>query len=104
MSKRNKSKHQQRQKAHIVHFPGVGLVQLAPGRESKTPFCSYYGSHGETCSITTGLAIVWRMPSKPPVEYFACPLHYDAVYQMVQTFLSKLEKRSKHVWYDPTNR
>ena len=95
--KRNKGKQQPTQQAHVVRFPRVGYVRLPPSRESTTPFCCYYGPHGETCSETTRLAMVWRMPSNPPVMYFACPLHAEVVYHMVQAFLARLEKLSKQV-------
>ena len=92
--KRKKGKPSQRGKAYTVSFPRVGRVQLAPARESQTPFCAYYGHHGETCSSTTGLEVVATLPSRPPIAYMACPLHYDAVSQIVQTFLEKLENHS----------
>ena len=94
---RGKPQHQQAMRTHTVRFPRVGFVQLAPSRESTTPFCAYYGPKGEMCSNTTGLETVFTLPSSPPVKYMACPLHYDAVYQMVQTFLTNLEHLSKRV-------
>jgi hypothetical protein len=95
--KRSKGQQQQKQKAHMVCFPHVGLVRLAPSRESKTPFCAYYGPNGETCSEGTELEMVFTLPSTPPVTYFACPLHYDAVYQKVQAFLVRLATLSQQV-------
>jgi len=72
-------------------------VQLSPSRESETPFCAYYGPDGETCAGTTGLETVFMLPSTPAVKYMACPLHYDAVYQMGQAFLARLATLSKRV-------
>jgi hypothetical protein len=95
--KRNKGKQQQTQKAHTVRFPHVGLVTFPPSRESKTPFCAYFGPNGETCSEGTELEMVFTLPSTPPVTYFACPLHYDAVYQKVQAFLVRLATLSQQV-------
>jgi hypothetical protein len=93
--KRNKSKHQQKKKRYTVHLPHVGAVTFAPSRQSMTPFCAYYGPNGETCTEVTELKGVFTLPSTPPVKYFACPLHYQAVYQMVQGFLAKLGTFSK---------
>ena len=80
-----------------MHIPSVGPVQLAPARESVTPFCAYYGPRGETCSSTTGLRVVGTLPATPPVKYMACPLHYEAVDQILQRFLSSLEQLSRLV-------
>lgn len=87
--KRNK-RSQQRIRTHSTYFPRVGVVQLAPSRESVTPFCAYYGPEGETCVTTTGLKTVFTLPSSLPYAYMACPLHYDAVSDMVQRFLASL--------------
>jgi hypothetical protein len=95
--KRNKGKRQQKKKTYTVRFPHVGKVTLAPSRRSTTPFCSYYGSNGETCSEVTELKEVFTLPTIPPVKYFACPLHYGAVQQMVQGFLARLGTFSKDV-------
>jgi hypothetical protein len=73
-----------------VRLPRVGIVQLAPARASRTPFCAYYGPAGETCSQTTGLKMVWRLPGPPTCIYMACPRHYEEVHQMVQAFLARL--------------
>jgi hypothetical protein len=81
---------QKRGQRRQVHIPRVGVVQLAPSRESYTPFCAYYGPGGETCSQTTGLVTVWTLPGPPTCAYMACPLHYEAVYQQVQAFLARL--------------
>jgi hypothetical protein len=96
-SKRNKGQRPQEQKAHTIRFPHVGLVRLAPSRESKTPFCAYYGPNGETCSEGTEIEVVFTLPCKPAVQYMACPLHYDEVYQKVQAFLARLGTFSKRV-------
>ncbi|HJT58229.1 MAG TPA: hypothetical protein VJ761_17120 [Ktedonobacteraceae bacterium] len=93
--KRNKGRHQQ--KTHTVHFPHVGLVTFPPSRASKTPFYAYYGPNEETCPELTGLEEVFTLPCIPPVKYFACPLHYGAVYQMVQRFLARLATFSEDV-------
>jgi hypothetical protein len=95
--KRNKDKQQQKKKRYTVRFPSVGLVTFPPSRRSPTPFCAYYGPNGETCTEVTGLEEVFTLPSMPPVKYFACPLHYGAVYQMVQAFLARLGTLSKGV-------
>jgi hypothetical protein len=93
--KRKKGRGNPSGKAHTVYFPRVGrVVRLAPARESTTPFCSYYGPHGETCSSTTGLETVGTLPSYPPVVYMACPLHADVVSQTVQAFLERLKNPS----------
>ncbi|HLH78684.1 MAG TPA: hypothetical protein VKV29_00200 [Chthonomonas sp.] len=82
-----KQKSRQGRRARI---PRVGVVQLAPARESRTPFCAYYGPGGETCSLTSGLKTVWRLPGPPACIYMACPFHYEVVHQMVQAFLTRL--------------
>jgi hypothetical protein len=73
----------------------VRVVQLAPARESRTPFCAYYGLAGETCAHTTDLKMVWRLPGPPTCIYMACPLHYEAVSQQVQAFLDCLVNGSR---------
>ncbi|HZO73468.1 MAG TPA: hypothetical protein VFB60_14810 [Ktedonobacteraceae bacterium] len=85
--KRNKS----RSKRYTVHLPHMGLVTFPPSRRSSTPFCAYYGPKGETCSQVTELEMVFILPSIPPVKYMACPLHYDAVDQVVQRFIARME-------------
>lgn len=97
--KRNRGKPADRlsKKTHTISVPRVGAVELSPSRASTTPFCAYYGPHGETCSNTIGLKMVATLPGIPAYQYMACPLHYDAVYQMVQAFLADLENLSKHV-------
>src|SRR5258708_31484545 len=95
--KRSKGKRQQTQKAHTVRFSHVGWVQLAPARESKTPFCAYYGPNGETCAVVRGLERVFTLPSSPPVTYCACPLHYAEVHQKLQVFLASLGPCSRRV-------
>jgi hypothetical protein len=67
----------------------VGMVQLAPSRASRTPFCAYYGPGGETRCQTTGLKTVFTLPGPPLHVYMACPQHYEAVRRMVQTFLAR---------------
>ncbi len=93
--KRKQGKPYHRGKAHTVSFPRVGRVQLAPARESQTPFCADSGPHGETCSSTEGLEVVYTLRGHSPVAYLACPLHYGAVSHMVQTFLDKLKNLSQ---------
>jgi hypothetical protein len=78
-----------------AYLPRVGVVQLAPSRESTTPFCAYYGPGGETCSQTTGLKTVWRLPGPQTCIYMACPRHYEAVHQQVQAFLARLVNISR---------
>ena len=97
MGKQQRKKRKQTGRRHMVHIPPVGLVRLAPARESKTPFCAYYGPHGETCSSTTRLSVVRTLPGTPPVQYMACPLHYETVDQIIQRFLTRLEHLSKLV-------
>ncbi len=66
-------------------------VQLAPSRQSTTPFCAYYGPHGETCSATDNLRWVWQLPGSPGEllrGYMACPDHYAEVEQAVTRFLA----------------
>lgn len=88
--RRKKGEHQQKKKKHTVYFPQVGLVILPPSRESPTPFCAYYGPDGQTCSEERGLQEVSTLPCRPPITFLACPLHYEAVHQMVQAFLARL--------------
>jgi hypothetical protein len=73
----------------------MGVVQLAPSRASRTPFCAYCGPGGETCCQTTGLKTVWRLPGPPACFYMACPNHYEAVYRMVRAFLARLVNNSQ---------
>src|SRR2546430_8363693 len=77
-------------RGRTVHMPRVGMVHFAPARESKRPFCAYYGPRGETCSTTTGLVEVRALPTLPPVRFMACPVHYKAVEQRVQRFLDEI--------------
>jgi hypothetical protein len=81
---------QKRRQRRQVCLARVGVVQLAPARENRTPFCAYYGPAGETCPQTTELKTVWRLPGPPTYIYLACPRHYEAVHQMVQAFLARL--------------
>jgi hypothetical protein len=90
------SKPRSRQRGQ-VRLARVRVVQLAPARESRTPFCAYYGPAGETCSQTTGLKVVWRLPGPPTYMYMACPLHYVAVQQMVLAFLARLVNGSQEI-------
>lgn len=99
MSKpKHRSQSQQRQgrKRHTLYVPKVGMVELAPSRASTTPFCAYYGPQGQTCSATTGLQLVGTLPDIPVYHYLACPLHYEAVSQMLQAFLADLMSHSLH--------
>lgn len=66
------------------------MVELAPSRTSTTPFCAYYGPQGQTCSATTDLRLVGTLPGTPVYHYLACPLHYEAVSQLLQAFLADL--------------
>ena len=75
-------------------IPRVGVVELAPSRASHTPFCAYYSPAGETCLQTTDLKTVLTLPGPPMYVYLACPLHYEAVQQMVQAFLARLAHMS----------
>lgn len=58
-------------------------------RADTRPFCAYYGPNGETCPVTTGLAMVLSLPTSPSIGYMACPLHYDLVRQQVDEFLAR---------------
>jgi hypothetical protein len=92
--------HKQKQKygqRAQVRLPRVGVVQLAPARESRKPFCAYYGPRGETCPRTTDLKMVLMLPGPMAYTYMACPLHYEAVYQRVQIFLAGLVNRSQQI-------
>lgn len=86
-----------KKKKYTVHFLHVGLVTFPPSRRSSTPFCAYYGPKGEICSRKTELEIVFILPSIPPVKYMACPLHYEAVNQVVQRFLARMEHLAKQI-------
>ncbi len=90
--------HKQRQKCRQgrrKRILRVEMVQLAPARESRTPFCAYYGPVGETCLQTTNLKTVLTLPGPPAYVYMACPQHYAAVHQMVQAFLARLVNHSQ---------
>jgi hypothetical protein len=92
--KKQERKRQKRKKGLRIRMRCLGLVELAPSRKSMTPFCAYYGPNGETCSETRMLTTVWSMP---PHTYMACLLHYDAVQQQVQRFLTDLEQLARQV-------
>ena len=87
MTQKRRDKHKSRRQARL---PRIGVVQLAPSRESRTPFCAYYGPKGEICFNTTGLQVVLTLPGPPTYTYMACSLHYEAVSQRVQVFLARL--------------
>lgn len=91
MSKPKYRDRSRQRKGHSLYVPRVGLVQLAPSRASTMPFCAYYGPRGQTCSNTTSLEIVGTLPGFPAYHYMACPLHFEAVSQMLQAFLADLE-------------
>ncbi len=80
-------KHKKRKRRVVIQ------VHLAPSRSSTTPFCAYYGPHGETCDVTNDLRWVWRLPGLPgelPRGYMACPRHYAHVEQAVERFLASV--------------
>jgi hypothetical protein len=84
----------------------VTYVELAPSRRSTTPFCAYYGPHGEKCNTTKDLAWVWCIPGPPgalPMGYMACPEQYEHVGHAVETFFAGVlhPLRDKH--NDPLN-
>jgi hypothetical protein len=85
MRKRRQKCGQERQ----ARGPRVGVVQLAPSRVSRTPFCAYYGPGGETCSQSRCLETVFTLPGPPLHVYMACPQHYEAVHRQVQAFLAR---------------
>lgn len=68
--KRNRGKPADRlsKKTHTISVPRVGAVELSPSRASTTPFCAYYGPHGETCSNTIGLKMVATLPVFQPIS------------------------------------
>jgi hypothetical protein len=86
-----------RQQGRQARLPRVGVVQLAPARESRTPFCAYYGPKGEICFNTAGLKMVLTLPGLTAYTYMACPEHYEAVSQRVQAFLARLANCSRQV-------
>ncbi len=82
---KRQKKRKMRIKASVIH--------LTSSRHSTTPFCAYYGPHGETCNSTNELAWVWRipgMPGMPPLGYMACPHHYTDVEETVKRFLASV--------------
>ena len=82
---------------HAVYLPKSDKVLIfgPTTREDTTkPFCAYYGPNGETCPITTGLAVVVSLPSIPPAIFMACPLHYAIVYKQVEEALGTLPELS----------
>lgn len=93
MHKGKKGKGQKRNKRPFtMKFEFIKAVQLSPSRKGYTPFCAYYGPNGETCSETDDLQTVLRIPGKPPVEFRACPRHYEDVSKKVQAFLTLLSQ------------
>ena len=88
----------QGRKAHTKRY------EQSSTRADTRPFCAYYGPNGETCPVTTGLAMVFSLPTYPSIGYMACPLHYDFVRQQVDEFLARCLMASQTITFEVRDR
>lgn len=68
-----------------------------PARAEDTPFCAYFGPHGEFCQEMVDLEAVFAIPGAseqadlPVLAWMACPMHREHVRQRAEIFLQRMQ-------------